>query len=135
MAVEAITGITTIHEMETVTESPFYIPMTGQAARPRRTLKHDDTFIVLDGHGDIGAPRRELQREYINRVSAMLLRPSPSGRADARSLVRSRAQALLPRLVAASGRSGLSADARAHLKDGADTLSQALSARLLRSGL
>ena len=30
-------------------------PMTGQAARPRRTLKHDDTFIVLDSHGDIGA--------------------------------------------------------------------------------
>ena len=29
--------------------------MTGPAARPRRTLKHDDTFIVLDSHGDIGA--------------------------------------------------------------------------------
>ena len=36
-------------------ESPFYIPMTGPAARPRRSLKHDDTFIVLDSHGDIGA--------------------------------------------------------------------------------
>jgi glycogen debranching enzyme len=41
--------------MESVTESPFYIPMTGPAARPRRSLKHDDTFIVLDSHGDIGA--------------------------------------------------------------------------------
>ena len=29
--------------------------MTGLAARPRRSLKHDDTFIVLDSHGDIGA--------------------------------------------------------------------------------
>jgi glycogen debranching enzyme len=38
-----------------VTESPFYIPMTGPSARPRRTLKHDDTFVVLDSHGDIGA--------------------------------------------------------------------------------
>ena len=38
-----------------VQESPFYIPMTGPAARPRRSLKHDDTFIVLDSHGDIGA--------------------------------------------------------------------------------
>ena len=38
-----------------VRESPFYIPMTGPAARPRRSLKHDDTFIVLDSHGDIGA--------------------------------------------------------------------------------
>ncbi len=38
-----------------VSESPFYIPMTGPLARPRRTLKHDDTFVVLDSHGDIGA--------------------------------------------------------------------------------
>jgi len=38
-----------------IMESPFYIPMTGQAARPRHTLKHDDSFIVLDSHGDIGA--------------------------------------------------------------------------------
>jgi len=46
---------TTIRETEVVLESPFYIPMTGPAARPRRSLKHDDTFIVLDSHGDIGA--------------------------------------------------------------------------------
>ncbi len=37
-----------------VAESPFYIPMTGSPVRPRRTLKHDDTFVVLDSHGDIG---------------------------------------------------------------------------------
>ena len=46
---------TTIRETEVVLESPFYIPMIGPAARPRRSLKHDDTFIVLDSHGDIGA--------------------------------------------------------------------------------
>jgi glycogen debranching enzyme len=44
-----------IREVEVVEESPFYIPMTGPAARPRRALKHDDTFVVLDSHGDIGA--------------------------------------------------------------------------------
>jgi glycogen debranching enzyme len=44
-----------IREIEVVEESPFYIPMTGPAARPRRALKHDDTFVVLDSHGDIGA--------------------------------------------------------------------------------
>ena len=54
MAIEALTQ-TTIREAEIVGESPFYIPMTGPAARPRRSLKHDDTFIVLDSHGDIGA--------------------------------------------------------------------------------
>ncbi len=36
-------------------EAPFYIPATGPASRPRRTLKHADTFLVVDSHGDIGA--------------------------------------------------------------------------------
>lgn len=40
---------------EAVSESPFYIPMKGPTARPRRVLKHNDTFIVLDSYGDIGA--------------------------------------------------------------------------------
>jgi glycogen debranching enzyme len=52
---EAVTQIVTTQTVELVSESAFYIPMTGPAARPRRSLKHDDTFIVLDSHGDIGA--------------------------------------------------------------------------------
>jgi glycogen debranching enzyme len=36
-------------------EAPFYIPATGSPSRPRRTLKHNDTFAVFDSHGDIGA--------------------------------------------------------------------------------
>ena len=56
MAIEAVaTQIAIARDIEPVQESPFYIPMTGPAARPRRSLKHDDTFIVLDSHGDIGA--------------------------------------------------------------------------------
>jgi len=55
MSAEAVTRITPPRAIETVAESPFYIPMTGPAARPRRSLKHDDTFVVLDSHGDIGA--------------------------------------------------------------------------------
>src|SRR5256885_10355878 len=55
MAAEVVSQIMTARAMELVTEQPFYIPMTGPAARPRRSLKHDDTFIVLDSHGDIGA--------------------------------------------------------------------------------
>src|SRR6185436_2727294 len=39
----------------TIEETPFYIPAIGPATRPRRTLKHDDTFLVVDAHGDIGA--------------------------------------------------------------------------------
>ena len=55
MSAEVVTQIMPLQTIELVAESAFYIPMTGPAARPRRSLKHDDTFIVLDSHGDIGA--------------------------------------------------------------------------------
>src|SRR5215468_12259248 len=57
MATEVVTPIiaTSRSSNPIVVEQAFYIPMTGPAARPRRSLKHDDTFIVLDSHGDIGA--------------------------------------------------------------------------------
>ena len=36
-------------------EDAFYISATKSTSRSRRTLKHNDTFVVLDSHGDIGA--------------------------------------------------------------------------------
>lgn len=36
-------------------ETPFYIAAKGPTARPRRTLKHNDTFALVDDHGDVGA--------------------------------------------------------------------------------
>jgi hypothetical protein len=85
-------------------------------------------------NGDIAGPRRELQREHVNRLTALLLRPGSLSRADARSLVRMQSQELLGRIQSASARKGLSAEARAHLQDSADSLRQALSAPLLRAG-
>src|SRR4029078_12309530 len=41
--------------LDTIPEATFYIPATGPVTRPRRSLKDDDTFVVLDSHGDIGA--------------------------------------------------------------------------------
>ena len=41
--------------LDTLPEATFYIPATGPVTRPRRSLKHDNTFVVLDSHGDIGA--------------------------------------------------------------------------------
>jgi glycogen debranching enzyme len=41
--------------VDIVAETPFYIPATGTATRPRRTLKYGDTFAVVDSFGDIGA--------------------------------------------------------------------------------
>ncbi|NPV24780.1 amylo-alpha-1,6-glucosidase [Bradyrhizobium aeschynomenes] len=55
MSAELASTRTSMAGLDEPAEQPFYIPMTGPAARPRRSLKHDDTFVVLDGHGDIGA--------------------------------------------------------------------------------
>ena len=88
----------------------------------------------LDGSGDIAPLRREVQRDHVNRISAMLIRPGASSRADTRSIVRAQAKLLLERIRVASRRGGLSEEARAHLADSADTLEQAMSARLQRSG-
>src|SRR5258705_5596269 len=66
-----------------VSEQPFYIPMTGPAARPRRSLKHDDTFIVLDSHGDIGASAGgpdglfNADTRYLARLELMLNQTQP----------------------------------------------------------
>ncbi len=80
--------------------------------------------------------RRELQREHVNRLAAMLLRPLPGSRVDTRGLVRSHARQLLASLDSVlRRRSALDADTRAHLADCADTLRQAIQAPLQRLGL
>jgi hypothetical protein len=92
-----------------------------------------DVWSELDARtGDISASRRALQREHTSRLVASLVRPAAQGRADARSLLRQQAQTLVQRLDAAQRRPGLSAEARAHLADGADQLRQALQARMMR---
>ena len=88
----------------------------------------------LGAGGDIPVARRELQRDHASRLAATLLRPSSMGRADAKSLIRADTIALLARLNVAAKRPGGSAEARAHLADTAETLSQALAARLQRAG-
>ena len=52
MATESAAFVRLLHD--DVPEAPFYIPATAPAMRSRHVLKHDDTFLVLDGHGDIG---------------------------------------------------------------------------------
>src|SRR5258707_742677 len=55
MRTEATSDTSTLIDL--IPEVPFYIPATGPSTRPRRTLKHDDTFAVVDSHGDIGASK------------------------------------------------------------------------------
>jgi len=83
----------------------------------------------------ISAARRELQREHVNRLAFMVLRPTPGGRTDTRNQVRETASRLLERLERMARRSGLDSDSQSHLADSADTLRQAIRAPLLRQGL
>jgi hypothetical protein len=88
----------------------------------------------LDARTDIAPLRREVQRDHVNRIAAVLIRPGAASRADTRGVVRQQARALLERLRGAGQRAGLNEETRAHLLDSADTLEQALSARLQRAG-
>ncbi len=109
---------------------------TGRALRMPELYSRltQAVWSELDGRGDIASLRREVQRDHINRIAALLVRPGAASRADTRSIVRAQARELLERIRAASHRPGLSEEARAHLADSADTLEQALSARLQRAG-
>ena len=40
-------------------EAPFTVSTAGVPTRPRRVLKHGDSFLVMDSHGDIGASTGE----------------------------------------------------------------------------
>jgi hypothetical protein len=95
-----------------------------------------DIFAELGGRDDIAPLRRELQRDYINRLAGHLLRPSAASRADTRSVMRAQAKAVLARIESVSAKgTTLSAESKAHLADSADTLKQALDARLQRQGV
>jgi hypothetical protein len=106
-----------------ILESAEKLP-AGEAFRLSELYGRLSTEIwsELSAKGDIPGPRRELQRDHVNRLAAQMLRPS-SSRADTRSLLRVEAQTLLKRLLAAQGRAGLSAESRAHLADSTETLS------------
>ncbi len=96
-----------------------------------------DVWSELDGPAPIVAARRELQRDYVNRVASALLRPSATARADARAPLRRQAEQVLARIDRAlqARKSRLDIDSRGHLRDSADTLRQALSAKLPRVGI
>ncbi len=109
----------------------------------------DDVWTELKATGNdasltISPARRELQREYVNRMSMALLRPTPGGRVDARSYVRTQAKALLGRLEntatkpiknSKTAKTPVDAETRAHIADSIDTLRQAMTAVIQRQGL
>ena len=117
--------------------------LDSETKLPQDALRLRELYARLDaavwselaGGGDIAGDRRELQREHLNRLAALLLRPQALPRADARALLRAQAQALLGRIEAAARRAPAGGETRAHLQDSADTLAQALQARPQRTGV
>ncbi len=87
----------------------------------------------LDGSKDINLMRRNLQRAWLSRVSAIITAARPTA-PDVRSLARSDAAALRGKLQQAlqRNRSRYSAETRAHLEDSLATLDEALSAKMIR---
>jgi len=86
----------------------------------------------LQSGAEIDRLRRNLQREHLRRLQALLTRGSPGLPPDALSLVRLNAVALQGELRRATARGGLSVESRAHLQDSLATLTEALRASMLR---
>ena len=119
-----------------VLDLPAYLP----EAQRKGVLTLDEVYGSLQGNvwkelkqgGEIDRLRRSLQREHLKRVQGLLTKGGPLP-ADALSLVRWHAQRLQGELRAASARTGLSVDTRAHLQDSLGSLTEALRASMQRS--
>lgn len=86
----------------------------------------------LDGGKDINLLRRNLQRAWLSRTSAIITALHPSA-PDVRSLARSDALVLRGKLQRALQRKGYAAETRAHLEESLSALDEALNAKMLRS--
>jgi hypothetical protein len=82
--------------------------------------------------GDITTMRRNLQREHIKRIGNALTRPATNSPADVRSLMRDGAVQLQGQIRAAMAKP-MSKEAKAHLGESLNTLTEALKASLQRA--
>ena len=119
------------------------LDVEGKVSPPAQPLRLNDLYSQLEADiwselaskADIPQPRRDLQREHINRLTSLVLRPGALSRTDARALLRGRAAALALRIERAAKLPGLSVEARAHLQDSSESLRSALAAPLARVGV
>ncbi len=91
-------------------------------------------WAELKGGKDISGMRRNLQREHLKRLANALVRPAVTMPADARSLQRQTAS-ILQKEIQAALPSINGKEARAHLQESLATLSEALKASLVRTGV
>jgi hypothetical protein len=120
-----------------IEEAAYREPSSGRAFRLSELYDTLQSAIwsELKTGRDISVFRRNLQREHLRRVAAMLVRPTQTMQADARALQRANAKELLSEIQAAKGTPGFSKEARAHLAECENTLEEALKAPLLRPGV
>lgn len=117
-------------------ELPLYLPENER----RGIISLHEVVQTLQGAvwselqrgGDIEPMRRNLQREHLKRVQALLTRSAGPLPADAVSLVRLAATELQAGLRRAAARPGLAVETRAHLQDSLVLLSEALRASFVR---
>jgi hypothetical protein len=96
------------------------------------TTLQGSIWSELKSGSDIDRLRRNLQREHLRRIQALLLHGAGSLPADALSLVRLTATELQGDLRRAADNPRISIEARAHLQDSLSLLSEALKASMLR---
>ena len=113
-----------------------------KVADPSKLLKLSEVYDTLQNAiwselksgGEISSLRRNLQREHVKRVSAALLRPSGNSPADARSLQRENAVQLQSTIRTALAKP-MSKEAKAHLAESLNILSESLKAPMQRAGV
>ena len=84
---------------------------------------------------DISGMRRNLQRDYLRRVAGALVKPTATMPADVGALHRQNAVELQQRIRAALAKGGMSTEAKAHLSESLNTLTEALKAPLARNAV
>lgn len=114
-----------------------------KVADPAKAMRLSEIYDTLQGAiwaelktgQDISGMRRNLQRDHLRRIANALVKPAATTPADARALQRQNAVELQRRIRAALGKPGMSKEARAHLAESLNTLTEALKAPLQRAGV
>lgn len=94
----------------------------------------DAVWSELRTGRDIDSLRRNLQREHLRRLTAVLLKPTPAAATDVRPAHRAEALRLQAQLARASASGRPNVATRVHLAESLATLREALAAPLTRQG-
>ncbi len=117
------------------------LPLYVEPDKARDIISLPEVYLTLQNAvwselktgAEIDRLRRNLQREHLKRLQALLTRGSPALPPDALSLARLHANELLADLKRVANSSKLSIESRAHVQDSLALLTEALRASMQRS--